>query len=373
MSVFLTGATGYVGKHLLRSILLLTNKQVVICIREKNGLYAKQRFQREIVSHGLFAKLDTTRVKIIDKDVSDLEILDLDGCTDVIHCAANVKFNSSLQLLIKENVDALKKLYSLCEGKRFYHISTCYVHPIATKGPYESTKIQSGLDVSDFICNYAYTKYLAEQFLYNQTGVIDIVRLSCVGSPVEQLPPMRGGAHLAILELLERSKLPDIWIPDDLKFSVVPVDVLCKGIVDKLYTKHDGLTIVQYSAPAESKTYNINVKNILNEKTYSAKIWTGLSYKKFLAWMSIFYWFVPMILKRITDANDVISYVSMNQTFHSDLNLPDLTPQEYTKETLSYVERLVNSDNTVISWLLYFFSSVKSFIVWIFDSWVEED
>jgi nucleoside-diphosphate-sugar epimerase len=336
-------------------------------------VYAKQRFQREIVSHGLFTKLDTNRIKVIDKDVADLESGDLENCTDVIHCAANVKFNSPLQLLMKENVDALKTLYALCQEKRFYHISTCYVHPIAIKGPYDSTKIESGLDVSDFICNYAYTKYLAEQFLYSQKGVIDIIRLSCVGSPVENLAPMRGGAHLAILELLERSKLPDIWIPDDLKFSVVPVDVLCKGIVDKLSIKHEGLTIVQYSAPAESKTYNINVKNILQEKSYSAKIWTGISYKKFLSWMSIFYWIIPSILKRIIDANDVISYVSMNQTFHSDLNLPDLTPKEYAKETLSYVERLVNSNNTVISWGLYIFSYIKSFIVWIFDSWIEED
>ena len=373
MSIFLTGATGYVGKHLLRSLLLLTNNQISICIREKKGISANDRFQKEIAEHGLFKGVDIgTRIMIVKKDVGDLKKEDLSGCTDIIHCAANVKFNSSLDLLMKENVEALKTLFSLCEGKRFYHISTCYVHPTKTQEVYESKRIESGLNKSDFVCNYAYTKYLAEQYLYEQPGVIDIIRLSCVGAPIENLAPMRGGAHLGILELAESSKLPDLWIPENLQFSVVPVDVLCKGIVNRISRSHDGIEIVQYAAPANSKTYNINANTITQQKTYSTKLWSGMTYAHFLAWMSILYWFSPTILKRITDASDVISYVKTNQTFHSDIVLPELTPEEYTQKTLAYVARLVKTKNTILDWFLYLFSHLKSFLVWMFDSLIEE-
>lgn len=373
MSIFLTGATGYVGKHLLRSLLLLTNKHIAICIREKKGASANDRFQKEIVEHGLFKGVDIgTRITIVKKEVGDLESGDLSGCTDIIHCAANVKFNSPLDLLMKENVEALKTLYALCKEKRFYHISTCYVHPTNTQKVYESKRIESGLEKSDFICEYAYTKYLAEQYLYQQAGSIDIIRLSCVGAPIEDLAPMRGGAHLALLELLASSKLPDIWVPENLQISAVPVDILCKGIVDRISRSHDGIEIVQYAAPPNSKTYNMRRNIYFNEKSYSTKIWTGMSYAHFLVWMSIFYWFSPTILKRITDANDVISYVVMNQVFHSDIVLPELSPEEYTQKTLAYVQKLVKSKNTIMDWLLYLFSFVKTALVWLFDSWIEE-
>jgi thioester reductase-like protein len=361
MSVFITGVTGYVGKHLLHYMLTLTHRQIVVCIRDK-GITAKERFKKEILEHGLFTNLDTSRISLIEKDVSNLEASDIENCTHVIHCAANVKFNSPFDLLMKENVDALKKFYSICKEKRFYHISTCYVHPTTTSGPYQSIKIQSGLKKTDFICNYAYTKYLAEQFLYKKKNV-DIIRLSCVGSPIEKLTPMRGGAHLAILELLERSKLPDIWIPENLRFSVVPVDIVCRGIISRLNTSSEEVSIIQYSAPEESETYNVNVKNILKNRTFSAKIW-NTSYDEFLDWMKFFYYFFPLILKRIIDANDVISYVKLNQSFHSDIDVPSLTPKEYTDMTIDYVHRLVGSNNFIYEKFLYLWKILKEILVW---------
>jgi nucleoside-diphosphate-sugar epimerase len=380
MSVFITGVTGYVGKHLLRYFLSLTNRQIVVCIREKHGISGLDRFDAEIKQSPMFNETIIQKrlvdVTVIEKDVHALTKTDLEACTDVIHCAANVKFNAPYQTLFTENVTALKKIYRLCKTKKFYYISTCYVHPKTSEGPYPSIKIPGGLDKTNFICEYAYTKYLAEQYLYKQTGFIDIIRLSCVGCPIEDVAPMRGGAHLAILEVVERATLPDVWIPERFQFSTVPVDILCKAIIDRTKDTRDGLHIVQYSAPAKSKTYNFEVDEILSHiPNAKVKIWSGISYSKFLAWMNFFYWWIPSVLKRILDANSTISYVSRNQTFHSDLELPKLEKDEYIEITISYIKKLVKSNpkyqNPFVSILLYLYTFIKSTFIYIAgQSWI---
>lgn len=346
MSVFITGVTGYVGKHLLYTFLKTTERQIVVCIRNKKGNAARDRFQEEIQGHPMFqdtvVKSNLKHVSLVEKDVNELQIGDLSGCSDIIHCAANVRFTAPLEDLLKENVDGLKRIHSLCEGRRFYHISTCYVHPVKTEGHRSSVPIQAGLEADDFICNYAYTKYLAEQYLQSQPGPIDIIRLSCVGAPLETLPPLRGGAHLAICEAVARASIPDLWLPDHFLFSVVPVDSICKGIIERTKQNHEGLQIVQYSAPEHSKTYNLTPESLMrHRKTIDINIWTDLTYSEFCGWMDFFYWFLPTSCKKIKDVNAVISYVQSNITFVSDLSLPELEKDEYAKLTIDYVERLI--------------------------------
>ena len=346
MSVFITGVTGYVGKHLLYFFLKSTERNIVVCIRNKKGNAARDRFQEEIQNHALFqepvVKSNLKHVSLVEKDVNELQAIDLSGCSDIIHCAANVRFTAPMEELLRENVEGLKRIHSLCEGKRLYHISTCYVHPLKTEGQRTAVSIQSGLEKDAFICAYAYTKYLAEQYLESQKGSIDIIRLSCVGAPLEKLAPIRGGAHLAICEAVARASIPDLWLPDHFLFSVVPVDSICKGIIERTKQPHEGLQIVQYSAPEHSKTYNLTPEILMkHRKTIDINIWTDLSYEEFCKWMDFFYWFLPTSCKKIKDVNAVISYVQSNITFVSDLSLPELENDDYAKLTIDYVERLI--------------------------------
>lgn len=346
MSVFITGVTGYVGKHLLYYFCKLTERNITVCIRNKKGVSAKDRFRQEITDHPIFqetiVKSNLKHVSLVERDVNELTIQDLSGCSDVIHCAANVRFTAPLEELLKENLEGCKRIHSLCKGKRFYHISTCYVHPTETKGDRKAVSIAPNLEPEKFICNYAYTKYLAEQYLQEQSGSIDIIRLSCVGAPLETLHPMRGGAHLAICEAVSRASIPDLWLPDQFLFSVVPVDSICKGIIERTKQTHDGLQIVQYSAPQKSKTYNLTPESLMkHRKSIELNIWTDIEYEEFCSWMDFFYWFLPTSCKKIKDVNAVISYVQSNITFVSDLSLPELDDDEYAKLTVDYVDRLI--------------------------------
>jgi nucleoside-diphosphate-sugar epimerase len=359
MSVFITGTTGYVGKHLLR-YLLLAGIPVTICIRPKKGVSGKQRFIAEIANDALFIGVPFC-VRIVEKDVSDLVESDLAGCHTIIHCAANVKFTSPLELLMKENVHAVQNIHKISKGLRFVHISTCYVHP-KTQTIRKPVKISDNLQRSDFICNYAYTKYLAEEYLYSQDGNIDIIRLSCVGSPLENLPPMRGGAHLSIIEAILRRTIPDFWVPSGFKFSVVPVDIVAKEIVKHICTPRSGLQILQFCAPRNSKTYNFELLNILN--TIDTKglttLWSNMDFEEYKARMKSKYWLFPSACKRICDTNEVISYVSDNIDFESSIDLPEVGYKNYISSTFNYINLLILTRPTNYTFTAYIQALVLS-------------
>lgn len=345
MSVFITGTTGYVGKHLLR-YLLLAGIPVTICIRPKKGVSAKERFMTEIAHHPLFLNVPFY-IRIVEKDISELVESDLVGCHTIIHCAANVKFTSSLEVLMKENVQAVQSIHQISKALRFIHISTCYVHPKISN--YEPVQIPNDLQRGDFICDYAYTKYLAEEYLYSQGGNIDIIRLSCVGAPLENLPPIRAGAHMSIMEAVLRSAIPDIWFPINFKFSVVPVDAVAKEIVKHVNTPWSGLQIRQYAGPENSRTYNLDLNDLAKELGSMTKIWTGLTFAEFKAKMISKYWMFPSIAKTICDNNEAISYISQNIAFKSSIKLPEIGNDSYMSLTVNYVRLFTLTNPTKLT------------------------
>lgn len=359
MNLFLTGATGFVGKHLLYYILKTTDYMVTIPVREKKGISSEERYDKEFMKSVLFTDCDMTRVQMINKDIENIDTTDISGISCFIHCAAAVQFNRSLELLIKDNVQPVKKLYKLCEKIKFIYVSTCYVHPKTLKEPGKPERIEEGLEREQFICDYAYTKYLAEQFLYQQNSEIDIVRLSCVGAPLEDLQPMRGPAHLSILETGYRKSLSDVWFPDNFQFSVVPLDIVCKHLIKIVQISHNGLLIQQFSAPQDSNTYNISALELGKPifKKNNVTYWKDISYEIFVILMSLMYFMVPTLLKKLLDVNYIISTVASNIVFEPTIELPKISKEDYLNRTHQYVKRLVDENPTIRDpWLEYFYS-----------------
>jgi nucleoside-diphosphate-sugar epimerase len=366
MHIFLTGATGFVGKHLLYYILKDTDFTVTIPVRQKK-LTSAERFQKEFVEAPLFKGLDVSRVTCIDRDISNIVQEDLSGSC-FIHCAAVVKFNQPLEELIKHNYKSVQGLYELATkhttSMKFIYISTCYTHPKGSKG--EPVQIPPDLPRESFICDYAYTKYLAEQWLYKQPSV-DIVRLSCVGAPLDHLPPMRGPAHLGILEVGYRKSMPDVWFPDNFQFSVVPVDVVCKNLIDVIKSSSTGIQIKQFSAPADS-TYNISAlelaKPVLKENNIT---YWNLEFKTFTMIMTALYFWIPDTLQKILDTNYIISTVSSNITFESSIEIPESS--DYLDRTRDYVRRFVEARPSQASWkdfVYQLFLMLKKWLVKMF-------
>ena len=365
MKIFLTGATGFVGKHLLYYILKDTEFTVTIPIREKKGKTPQQRFQSEFTDSPLFKNisLSLSRVSVIDRSIETLSAEDISGsgATCFIHCAAMVKFNQPLETLKEENYASVKRIYEMCKMK-FIYVSTCYVHPKDTEVG-KPVSIEKGLPAERFICDYAYSKYLAEEFLYEQDSEIDIVRLSCVGVPLEDLPPMRGPAHLGLLEAGFRQLLPDIWFPEAITFSVVPVDIVSKNLIQIAAASHKGLHITQLSAPLNNETFNISGLELgaplfaENNVTY----WKGIDFKTFTTIVTAMYFWIPSLLHKIIDANYMISTVSSSVKFESSIELPPVPKEEYLTRTREYVRLLVGSRPS--HWAYSLFLWVKAWLV----------
>jgi len=129
-SLFITGATGFLGKAVVEKLLRTCPevKTVYILIRPKSGSDVEARLA-ELLDHSLYDTLrqedpdvmkkivpisgDITlpHLGISDQDQQTLE----DQVSVVIHSAATVKFDEKLKLSINVNVQGTQRVVELCK------------------------------------------------------------------------------------------------------------------------------------------------------------------------------------------------------------------------------------------------------------------
>ncbi|RWS03756.1 fatty acyl-CoA reductase CG5065-like protein [Dinothrombium tinctorium] len=144
-SVFITGATGFLGKVLVEKLIRTCTgiNKVYILLRSKNGISTQQRLD-EFLSSKCFDYCNkatlTSKVIAIDGDVtlpllgiSDKDINTLKNDVSVVfHSAASVRFDEPLKDCLKYNVLATKLVLELCHEiknlKAFIHVSTAYAY-----------------------------------------------------------------------------------------------------------------------------------------------------------------------------------------------------------------------------------------------------
>lgn len=152
--IFVIGGTGFLGRLMLHMLVRHTDRleKIYMLIRPTHGQTARDRFEREIIKSPVFDRLkdredavsrarelvvpvdgDASReglnlgtVYSDDNDDPD-QVFDVDL---VLNTAGNVEFNPPLDLSLSANVTATKNALAFAKktkGKRYVHISTCYV------------------------------------------------------------------------------------------------------------------------------------------------------------------------------------------------------------------------------------------------------
>ncbi|WP_440118754.1 non-ribosomal peptide synthetase family protein [Paenibacillus sp. QZ-Y1] len=152
--VLLTGATGYLGSHVLQQLILNSGTRIYTLVRRPtDGTSAMQRLTK--VFEGYFGKQLTdqlaSRVEIIEGDLeqpnlglSSEQTAYVQGCIDrVIHCAADVRHFGDAKQFAKTNVEGTIALLNLIRSKpgaSFHHVSTMGIpEDLALSGQWESS------------------------------------------------------------------------------------------------------------------------------------------------------------------------------------------------------------------------------------------
>lgn len=148
-SVFITGATGFIGKALIEKLVRSCEgiKRIYILVREKRGKSVKERlsdlikaqcFDRIRETHGGSSRLLEEKLFAIRGDITqakfgigadDMRLLS-EECTIVINSAATIRFVEPIDIAVKNNIYSVGQLVQFCNELKhleaLIHLSTAY-------------------------------------------------------------------------------------------------------------------------------------------------------------------------------------------------------------------------------------------------------
>jgi len=244
-SILLTGATGYLGTHILARLLSSTQARIVCLVRESSKETVQVRLENALKTRGLLTnnvkEEIRERVRPIPADIALVKF----GLSDehyhfltydvdvVIHAAAYVNLIYPYQALHGINVLGTRNVLDFCHTnkvKPLHYISTDAVIPSGLSKVDEDFKTES---VKEKLADgYGQSKYVAEQLvkLSQQRGLPSVVyRLgNQAASTTAGYWNDQDFTYLLLQSVIFTGKTPDI----DWTVEITPVDFAAKFIVE---------------------------------------------------------------------------------------------------------------------------------------------
>ncbi|QQK39474.1 Hybrid NRPS/PKS enzyme, putative [Penicillium digitatum] len=162
-TVVLTGATGFLGKEILRRLIDDSNVSSIHCIAVR---------KRSLDSPELFAhpKVELHYGDLGDRQLglSEIETLSIFSCADiVIHNGADVSFMKTYQTLKPINVESTKELVKLALPRRipFHFVSSAGVARLSAQESFGETSVSSYPPPSRPTDGYIAAKWVSEVYL----------------------------------------------------------------------------------------------------------------------------------------------------------------------------------------------------------------
>jgi thioester reductase-like protein len=227
-AVFLTGATGFVGREILDR--LLDRRRVFALVRAENAAAAKRRLPGharltavagDIERPGL--GLDARTAALLGEEV-----------TTVVHCAASVSFDLSLADSRRVNVEGTRRVVELAERcprlERLSYISTAYV-----AGEPRRLFRENQLDVGQRFRNpYERSKFEAERMVRERATnlPLQILRPSIVVGDSRTGRTSSFNVLYGPLKAFARGAIPAIPARRSSPVDIVPVDYVADRAVE---------------------------------------------------------------------------------------------------------------------------------------------
>ncbi|MBV2356715.1 amino acid adenylation domain-containing protein [Streptomyces sp. J2-1] len=250
--VLLTGATGFVGTHLLARLLTATDAEIVCTVRAADAAEAADRVHEALTAHGI--ALDegaAARLTVLPADLarpglglSHETLSELAATTDaVFHNAATVSIMRDYATLRAANTDSTRQLLRLAAVNTtpLHYVSTLSVAPptsLAPEVPEEFLPLHGGL-----LHGYQQSKWASERLLEQaaERGLpVSVHRLGRVVGPAATgrvnerdflWGVLRAGIPAGIVpDLFE----DEVWTPVD--FVAASLVHLCLGQGDPMAT-----------------------------------------------------------------------------------------------------------------------------------------
>ncbi|CAG9767858.1 unnamed protein product [Ceutorhynchus assimilis] len=346
--IFITGATGFVGKALVEKLLRSCDKvdAIFLLMRPKRGIPVEQRL-KEFVKNPVFNRIKDKnpdafeKVKVIPGDVglpnlglSDEDRIFLIKNIDIVfHSAATVKFNENLKTAITLNTLGTKRMLELCEKmeklKSCVHVSTAFSNTdkdiideqvykpsydayaminLIENLPDEVIESISSQLVGKHPNTYTFAKALAEQLVLEYSGNIPlaIVRPSIITAAWKE--PFPGwvdniGGITGILMECGRGTIKSIVCDDKCRMELIPVDIVVNTLLTSAWHT------VAYG-PTAMRVYNCT-SGKLNPVTW--KEFGEYTHKYSLKWPSKYVtWYPGFVYRTNTTVHNVCTMLYHN-------------------------------------------------------------
>ncbi len=227
MQYFVTGATGFIGRHLLP--LLVERGRVTVLVRE--GSMERWQSVRSLLPAS--ADLQVVMGSLGDGKLPKVDDLGLAGC-EFVHLAAVYDLMAPVDTLLEANVDGTRAAMGLAKamGARCFH----HVSSIAVAGDYRGRFTEEQFDEGQrFPHPYMETKFAAEKLVREGDLNFRIYRPAIVvGSSVTGEADRSDGPYYAFTFFRKMRDTLPIWMPlpgpEGGPVNLVPVDFVARAI-----------------------------------------------------------------------------------------------------------------------------------------------
>ncbi|MBW4619912.1 MAG: thioester reductase domain-containing protein [Cyanosarcina radialis HA8281-LM2] len=176
-SIFLTGATGFLGAYLIKELLAQTQADIYCLVRAANLAEGKKRIQKNLETYGIWQKKLNSRIIPVIGELSQPllglsaeQFQQMANTIDVIyHNGALVNFIYPYQILKDTNVLGTQEVLRLASQSRVkpvHYISSIAVFDSDSYSEVEIVREQEDLDrVRGLYTGYAQSKWVAEKLI----------------------------------------------------------------------------------------------------------------------------------------------------------------------------------------------------------------
>jgi thioester reductase-like protein len=176
--VLITGATGFLGAFIARSLIELSEAPIWVLVRSDNPAHGLARMRHALLRTDMAPDAVSTaiasRIRIVSGDVSLRNFGLPDSAWDVLagsvariyHCAAEIDYVKSYGLLRDANVLGTLEVIRLASERRqksLHYASTTFVHGWSTRPVVYEGDVDQPIEELDF--GYAQSKWVAEQLV----------------------------------------------------------------------------------------------------------------------------------------------------------------------------------------------------------------